>query len=148
MQGYKVIYSDFTNLEYQILPIEIYKKIERLVYKSFTSLGKSIDNSYYENEWSVIEENSLKIKGTNLKPNLFSIRRTVKLNSRVKLKFLTNSKEITVQILKDQTNNTIDGIQNINYISPLAVSIIDKGNGDKVKILNTENFVEIIEILD
>ena len=148
LQGYKVIYSNFTNLEYQILPIEIYEKIERLVYKSFTSLGKSIDNSYYENEWSVIEENSLKIKGTNLKPNLSSIRRTVKLNSRVKLKFLTNSKEITVQILKDQTNNTIDGIQNINYISPLAVSIIDKGNGDKVKILNTENFVEIIEILD
>ncbi len=39
-------------------------------------------------------------------------------------------------------------VQTINHKSPLAISIMNKENGDKIKIINTGNTVEIIEILN
>jgi transcription elongation GreA/GreB family factor len=66
----------------------------------------------------------------------------------VKLKYLESNKEVTIQITEYQTNNNINGIQTINHKSPLAISIMNKENGDKVRIVNTENIVEIIEILN
>jgi transcription elongation GreA/GreB family factor len=146
LQGYKVIYSNFTNLEYQILPIEIHEKINRLVYKSFTSSGKEIDNSNYQNEWRVIKANSISTENSTIQPNLFD--KKIELNSKVKLKYLESNKEVTIQITEYQTNNNINGIQTINHKSPLAISIMNKENGDKVRIVNTENIVEIIEILN
>tara|TARA_R110002050_G_C8955395_1_gene513688 strand:+ start:84 stop:5435 length:5352 start_codon:yes stop_codon:yes gene_type:complete len=146
LQGYKVIYSNFTNLEYQILPIEIHEKINRLVYKSFTSSGKEIDNSNYQNEWRVIKAKNISTENSTIQPNLFD--KKIELNSKVKLKYLESNKEITIQITEYQTNNNINGIQTINHKSPLAISIMNKENGDKIRIVNTENIVEIIEILN
>ncbi len=54
LQGYKVIYNDFTNLEYEILPINLFDQLKRLVYQSFTATGKTLDNSNYEKEWKTI----------------------------------------------------------------------------------------------
>lgn len=56
LQGYKVIYQNFENIEYIILPKNIYEDIRRLVFTSFTAEGKSVHNNYYENEWKIIEQ--------------------------------------------------------------------------------------------
>jgi superfamily I DNA and/or RNA helicase len=55
LQGYKVIYNDFTTLEYEILPMYLFDQLERLVYQSFTATGKSLDNSNYEREWKILQ---------------------------------------------------------------------------------------------
>ena len=55
MQGYKVVYQTTENIEYKILPKNIYGDIKRLVFTSFSAEGKSVHNSYYENEWNVIK---------------------------------------------------------------------------------------------
>ena len=54
LQGYKVIYNEFDKIEYQILPLKIQDDITRLIFQSFTATGKPVNNSYYDNEWSVI----------------------------------------------------------------------------------------------
>lgn len=56
LQGYKVIYQTTENIEYKILPKNIYEDIRRLVFTSFTAEGKSVHNNYYENEWKIIEQ--------------------------------------------------------------------------------------------
>jgi len=56
LQGYKVMYQDFDSIEYKILPTSIYKYISRLVFTSFTSRGKSVNNKNYEKEWRVIAQ--------------------------------------------------------------------------------------------
>ncbi|MFZ4861744.1 AAA domain-containing protein [Sphingobacterium sp. Mn56C] len=55
LQGYKVVYQPTENIEYKILPKNIYGDIKRLIFKSFSAEGKSVHNSYYENEWKVIK---------------------------------------------------------------------------------------------
>lgn len=55
LQGYKVVYQHNEKIEYKILPNNIYGDIKRLVFTSFSAEGKSIYNSYYENEWKVIK---------------------------------------------------------------------------------------------
>lgn len=57
LQGYKVIYNDFTNLKYEIFSLKLLEQIERLVYQSFTATGKTIDNSNYKEEWKIIKPN-------------------------------------------------------------------------------------------
>ena len=54
----------------------------------------------------------------------------------------------TVQITEVEINHASNGIQNIKPNSPLAISILNKTNGEKVKIINTENMVEIVEIME
>ncbi len=56
LQGYKVVYQNVNNIEYSILPKNIYQNIQRLVFTSFTAEGKSVLNNYYENEWKVIRQ--------------------------------------------------------------------------------------------
>ena len=54
LQGYKVVYQTAENIEFKILPNNIYEDIRRLVFTSFTAEGKSVHNNYYENEWNII----------------------------------------------------------------------------------------------
>ncbi len=51
LQGYKVVYNNFFELSFKVIPIEKHKKIKRLVFQSFTALGKPISNTYYADEW-------------------------------------------------------------------------------------------------
>ena len=71
----------------------------------------------------------------------------VKIKSKVKVKY-NNEKIITVVLTEgeNEKNEIKNGIQNIFYKSPLAVSLIGHTIGDIVKIGNLDNFVEILEI--
>ena len=159
LQGYKVIYNDFEKIEYKILPLEILNDIKRLVFKSFMANGKPIDNNYYENEWLVIikfaskeplpidyieEKRVLKDKPLNTEP----FKQEVSLHNTVKIKYLKSEKELIVHLVDYETKGfeVSNGIQKIYIHSPLAISIIGKTIGDKVKILNTDTYVEILEI--
>ncbi len=53
-KGNKVVYQNYDEISFKILPIGIKDDIERLTYSSFTAEGKSVNNSYYENEWKVL----------------------------------------------------------------------------------------------
>lgn len=52
--GIKIVYQDYDEISYKILPIGLKGDIERLIYSSFAAEGKSMNNSYYENEWKVL----------------------------------------------------------------------------------------------
>ena len=161
LQGIKVIYNDYDNLEYKIYPIDINNDISRLVFHSFTANGKPIDNNYYEKEWMILKKYSAgntitkvitkdeqlnELKESKVEINFDKI---VNKNSTVKVR-INNDKEIIVHLIETQTNVHVitEGIQKIFNHSPLAVSIIGKTKGDKVKIGNTNNSVEIIEIIN
>jgi very-short-patch-repair endonuclease len=160
LKGYKVIYNKFSNIEYKIFPLEIHDGIKRLVFQSFNANGKPISNSYYDKEWKIIKDfnanhqPSPKIKSegekslisTSNSKDLFS-EEVVSLNSIVKIRMLQNKSihivKLTTSTSSEKKNN---GVQLINHKKPLAVSIKGKRVGDKVKIKNTDNFVEILEI--
>lgn len=152
LQGYKVIYNDFERIDYNVLPLNIYNDISRLVFQSFTANGKPVDNNYYESEWSIIKRHSKKdqeqvVERVEFIPNsLFDNR--VELNSTVKIKFLSNEKELKVKLVDYPTNGAeiIDGVQIVNIIKPLAASIKGRTIGDRVTIGDTNSEVEIIEI--
>lgn len=152
LQGYKVIYIDFDRIEFNVLPLNIYNGISRLVFQSFTANGKPVDNNYYETEWSIIKQHSKKHE-TQIQqrevymPNsLFDNR--VGLNSTVKIKFLSNNKELKVKLVDHHTNGVeiINGVQLVNIMKPLAASIKGKTIGERVIIGDTNSEVEIIEI--
>ena len=159
LQGYKVIYNDFEKIEYKVLPLEILNDIKRLVFQSFTANGKPIDNNYYENEWLVIRkfasneplqreyfEEKIVMEDKPLNTTLSEPE--VKLHSTVKIKYLKIEKELIVHLVDFETKGfeVSNGIQNIYIHSPLAISILGKTTGDKVKILNTDTYIEILEI--
>jgi hypoxanthine phosphoribosyltransferase len=56
LQGYKIVYQNIESIKYKILPKNIYEDIKRLVFTSFTAEGKSVHNTYYENEWKKIKQ--------------------------------------------------------------------------------------------
>ena len=152
LQGYKVIYNEFERIEYNLLPLDIYNDISRLVFQSFTANGKPVDNNYYESEWSIIKRYSRIDKTLNQKRevyiqnSLFDIR--VSLNSTVKIRYLSNDKEIKVKLVDYNTYGAelIDGVQIVNIMKPLGAAIKGKIIGDRVKVGDTNSEVEIIEI--
>lgn len=89
LQGYKVAYQNFSDITYCILPIEIYNDICRLVYRSFNSCGKPVNNSYYAKEWEEIDkyktlENNLEFVATeNYSENLNNVEKDMQLSSIV-----------------------------------------------------------------
>lgn len=56
LQGYKIVYQNNENIEYKVLPKNIYEDIKRLVFTSFMAEGKSVQNNYYGNEWKIIKQ--------------------------------------------------------------------------------------------
>ena len=72
----------------------------------------------------------------------------VKLNSKVKVKYMNNGKDISIQIVstKDNKNERKGGIQKIYHKSPLAQSLLGQTIGDIVKIGNLDNFVEVLDV--
>ncbi|WP_291098515.1 MULTISPECIES: AAA family ATPase [unclassified Flavobacterium] len=56
LQGYKVIYQSFENIEYKVFPKNISDEINRLTYESFNANGKQTNNKNYENEWNIIQK--------------------------------------------------------------------------------------------
>ncbi len=72
----------------------------------------------------------------------------VKLNSKVKVKYVNNGKDISIHIVSTENNKNdkSDGFQKVYYKSPLANSLLGHSVGDIVKIGNLDNFVEILKI--
>lgn len=161
LQGYKVIYNDFENIEFEFLPLEIKNDISRLIYQSFTANGKPMDNNYYETEWqalnrvgskqtnnaTLLEQAPVASLFENIPNSLFDVKE-VELNSTVKIKYLNKDKVLIIKLVDYQTQgmDMKNGVQKINIKTPLGTSIKGKTVGDRVKIGNTDSLVEIIEI--
>jgi very-short-patch-repair endonuclease len=97
-----------------------------------------------------IKNESEKIKkiddNTSQPTNL--LKDTVKLNSKVKVKYLNIDKDIKVQLVETTNNKkeTSTAIQKIYFKSPLAISISGHSIGEIIKVGNLDNFVEILEV--
>lgn len=74
----------------------------------------------------------------------------VQLNSKVKVKYLNNGKDLKIQLVEKEIRSPekSNGIQKINVKSPLAVSIFGKAVGETTKVGNLDNYVEILEIVN
>ena len=72
----------------------------------------------------------------------------IKLNSRVKVRYVNNGKDISVQIVESINNKVeiVNGIQKVYIKSPLAVSILGRSIGEIVKVGDLDNFVEILQV--
>lgn len=164
LQGYKVIYSEFNNIQYYLYPLEIINNIKRLIFNSFTSHGKQIDNSYYHKEWSFLDrfypfrneiedinfkiESSISASSIPKQQSLFDEK--IKLDSIARILFSSNNIELKIRLVDHNTriNKSNNGIQDINIKSPLGLSINGKIVGEIVEIGNTGNNVEVLEILN
>ncbi len=161
LQGFKVIYNNFSRLEYKILPLELKSDLDRLVYQSFSANGKPVDNDYFDHEWAVLKKFFLNEKiAANKVENISSgedkeqapqtpLIKRVTQYSTVKLKYLNKDKEMTVHLVDYEASGFegLAGVQKIYNKSPLAVSIIGKTIGDTARIGITDHYVEIKEIL-
>jgi len=112
----------------------------------FVEIGAYLSQS---RPFSFIEEPS---KAQRIESEKFQrmepMRNEIKLNSKVKVKYLNNGKDIGIQIVESEHNmyEPTTGVQKIYFKSPLALSIIGHEVGDIIKIGNLDNFVEILEI--
>ena len=88
-----------------------------------------------------------KIKSPKAENNLL-FGEFVKLNSKVKVLYLNNNKELTVCFIENQVTDLSkeNGIQYLNIKTPLGESLKNKKVGDIVKIGALDNFVKILEI--
>lgn len=159
LQGYKVAYKDYHNIEYHILPFGIYNEIRRLVFQSFTANGKPTNNSYYSNEWSVINRYSRKINEGNKPLNIFDTIsespesdyiNEIKVNSIVKINYSHDDKELNVQLVENHREgiDKENGIQKIKLDTPLAISLLGKKQGEEIRIDKTDTYVKILKILN
>ena len=76
------------------------------------------------------------------------VKNTVKKDSKVKIKYLNNGKNIKIQLTDKSLSRPekSNGVQKINISSPLATSLLGKAVGETVKVGNLDNYVEIMEI--
>ena len=74
----------------------------------------------------------------------------IELNSKIKVKYVNNGKDINVHIVETENNKNdlSKGLQKIYFRSALAISLIGHSVGDIVKVGNLDNFVEIMEIVN
>ncbi|MFL5739907.1 MAG: AAA domain-containing protein [Flavisolibacter sp.] len=80
-----------------------------------------------------------------IQPKLFE--EAIRLNSKVKVKYVNNGKDINVCIVDTEGKNEVkNGVQKIYVKSALATSIIGRTVGDIVKVGNLDNYVEILEV--
>jgi len=75
---------------------------------------------------------------------------SIKIGSKVKVKYLNNGKDIRIQILDKEIlkSEKSNGIQLVNYRSPLAIALMGKAVGETSKVGNLDNYVEILEIIN
>lgn len=68
--------------------------------------------------------------------------------SRVKIRHISNGKDLTIQLAETTSNRTgkSNSIQSISNKSPLALSIIGKSIGETIKVGESDNYIEILEI--
>ncbi|MGY0426324.1 MAG: AAA domain-containing protein [Polaribacter sp.] len=101
LQGYKVIYNNFTNLEYEILSINLLDQIERLVYQSFTATGKTLDNSNYEKEWKILKPKKDLELPFNTRQIESLIQKAIVENKQVKVSYKNKEGQESERILSN-----------------------------------------------
>jgi len=157
----KVIYNDYKNLEYKIIPIEIHNKIQRLVFQSFTASGKAVNNQYYYNEWAVLkdlsgsEDYESKIDSTsNIEKHIIQTKEVqlpakVKSNSSIIIRYQKTGVEIKIKLVDYPTKyESSSNIQKIYNKSPLGVAVVGKTVGESFPVGSEDNVIEIIEVSD
>lgn len=156
LQGYKVIYNDYANLEYKVLPLEIYKDIDKLVFQSFAATGKPVNSTYYHSEFEILKKliplQTLSYKKTVIESNELELEfiKIVKAKSLVTIKYINTKTVIKIQLIDFPTNHydVSDGIMKVHNKAPIAIAIIGKSIGDKIPIGSKDNIVQILEILN
>jgi len=162
LQGIKVLYNDFDNLEYHIIPISEYENIEKLVFQSFTAKGKSMKNTYYDKEWIVIKKylrddkniNKSEVEKTfinhTLQAELFNDENEVTVNKCIIVHYLHNDLQLSIKLVENHNGDlkTVNGVQIVNSQSPLGVSLLGKKEGEIVKIGTSNKEVRIVKIFD
>jgi very-short-patch-repair endonuclease len=115
----------------------------------FLSNQNSMNDVYEE---STPKSNFYSFEQKDLFSNLSSdsLDLEIKLNSIVRIKYLISDKEIDIQLVEYHVNSfeIKSGVQKINIHSPLAISIIGRTIGDRVKIHNSNTLIEIKEVMN
>jgi hypothetical protein len=161
LQGIKVIYNEYDNLEYHIIPINEYNNIEKLIFQSFTAKGKPMNNAYYANEWNIIrnylpvkmqfKENKIDTLASKKENNYHEeYGAIVKLNKIVRIQYLKYDWQLNVVIVENQNDSakTDNGILNVAIHSPLGTSLLGRRVGEIVKIESESIQVKILAILN
>jgi very-short-patch-repair endonuclease len=161
LQGIKVIYNEYDNLEYHIIPINEYNNIEKLIFQSFMAKGKPMNNAYYANEWNIIrnylpvkmqfKENKIDTLASKKENNYHEeYGAIVKLNKIVRIQYLKYDWQLNVVIVENQNDSakTDNGILNVAIHSPLGTSLLGRRVGEIVKIESESIQVKIMAILN
>lgn len=139
--------------------IEFIKQIESIKHpltkdysrtaSAFTDDIEIIEHYISQTSFIDLEKDKEMIKSIEEEPlQIKIIRDEVKLNSKVQIKYMNNGKDMNVHIVSSENakNEVVNGIQKVNYKTPLAISLMGHAKGDIVKIGNLDNFVEILKI--
>lgn len=112
----------------------------------FKEIKISSSLAYSESEHDVKEKIKTIEQSEEVQTQLFD--KVVGSTSKVKVRYINNGKELTVQLAETASNKPAksNGIQKINNKSPLAISILGKPVGETVKVGNLDNYVEILKI--
>ncbi|EAQ50976.1 hypothetical protein MED217_15575 [Leeuwenhoekiella blandensis MED217] len=114
-QGNKVIYKDYTNLKYELFPIEQLDKIKRLVYHSFTATGKALNNSNYENEWkTIIPKKNLELPFNNRQIKSL-IQKAIVEKKKVKVLYKNKEGQESERILSNLNIITKNGYSGYDF---------------------------------
>tara|TARA_B100001057_G_scaffold400033_1_gene411115 strand:- start:2161 stop:6618 length:4458 start_codon:yes stop_codon:yes gene_type:complete len=81
------------------------------------------------------------------KPSKVNLKKQVKLGSIVYLNYLNIGKKVKIKLVNKSKLNQKENIQNINVESPLGYSLLNKFEGETVKIGKLDTYVEILEIM-
>lgn len=115
-QGNRVIYKDYTNLKYEIFPIERFEKIKRLVYQSFTAMGKALDNSNYEKEWKTIRpKKDLELLPFNTRQIESLIQKAIAEKKKVKVLYKNKEGQESERILSNLNIITKNGYSGYDF---------------------------------
>ena len=109
LQGYKVIYNDFTNLEYEILPMNLFDQLERLVYQSFTATGKTLDNSNYDKEWKTLKPRKDLELPFNTRQIESLIQRAIAEKKKVKVSYKNKEGEESLKLVSLKVFSSLSG---------------------------------------
>ncbi|MBN1968925.1 MAG: hypothetical protein JW870_06125, partial [Candidatus Delongbacteria bacterium] len=111
---------------------------------------KSLEKDSDTNQKSFVQkEFEFTSNEIDLKPKIITPK-FVKLNSKVKIKYLNNSIKIIVKLVNRNVDskNIENGLHLVNINSPLAQVLINKPIGEIIKFGKLDNYIEIIDVIN
>ncbi|WP_430412152.1 AAA domain-containing protein [Kordia sp.] len=109
-------------------------------------IGAVIQNDLLESEAEISDVIDAVSEPKEKQVKLF--QEVIKINSKVKIKYLNNDKDIKVHIVDEEITapQKSKRIQKINCKSTLGVALIGETIGKRVKVGKMDNYVEVLEI--